>query len=293
MPCHQPIHAWQQPNKTITIGGVHKEARPLQLPCGKCLACRMDKARDWAIRCQLELQEHQTASFTTLTYDDQYLPPTLQKRDLQLFLKRMRKGGKLRFFASGEYGDTTYRPHYHAILYGVNKNQNDRIETAWQKGHTRTHEVTPATIAYVAGYTVKKIRSQFDQQNDEERVDPETGEVYDWQQPFVQMSRKPGIGGEARKWAQSWRSFAIQNGHTVPVPRFLHEAYKKQATPIQLEELEYEKYLHIMKKVTKEKQQNTKTEQLQILQKKEDYRLKTLEIIAQAQQRKQDEKRTL
>lgn len=74
-----------------------------------------------------------------------------------------------------------------------------------------------------------------------ERVDYETGEVYQWQPPFIQMSRRPGVGGHARQWVNSWRLFAVANGHKIPVPRFLHEAWKLQATPLEVEELLFEK----------------------------------------------------
>lgn len=187
------------------------------------------------------MQQHSAAAFTTLTYSDDHLPVTLQKRHLQLFLKRLRRAtdGKLRFFASGEYGERTQRPHYHAIIYGLSDTHYGRIDGAWGMGQTKTTPATPAAIAYTAGYCAKKIGYRNEQ--DYERIDPETGEVYHWQPPFTQMSRRPGIGGHAREHTQSWRSYAIYNGVKIKVPRFLHEAWKKQATEQEIEELAWEK----------------------------------------------------
>lgn len=203
----------------------------------------MANARAWALRCQLEAQLHQRAAFTTLTYNDESLPPTLDKRHVQRWLKRLRKkmgpARPLRFFACGEYGEQTARPHYHAILYGIGQDDEHLVEETWGHGHTRTEQLTPARIAYAAGYAAKKIGYMKDALH--ERVDPSTGEVYTWQPPFIQMSRRPGIGGHARQWVNSWRLFAVHNGTKMPVPRFLHEAWKKQATAQQQEELLFEK----------------------------------------------------
>lgn len=218
----------------------------INLPCGKCIGCRFANAQAWALRCQLELQQHRSAVFTTLTYDADHVPPTLQKRDLQLWLKRLRKAGTLkrpetkgplRFFACGEYGEQNKRPHYHAIVYGLDPSHALLIDQKWGLGHTMTAAATPATIAYTAGYTAKKISDTWNAVK-HQRVDPSTGEVYTWQPPFTQMSRRPGIGGHARQWTASWRLYAVNNGHKMPVPRFLHEAWKAQATTEQLEELQ-------------------------------------------------------
>lgn len=214
----------------------------LLLPCGTCLGCRQAQAKAWALRCRLELQQHDAATFTTLTYEDKYLPPTLDRRHLQLFIKRLRKRveHKLRFFASGEYGENhTRRPHYHAILFGCDTKHYDAVQSCWGMGHTRSYPVTPATINYVAGYTSKKIGFKLQAR---EAVDPDTGEVYTWQPPFIQMSRRPGIGSHARdNYTTSWRMYAISDGHRMPVPRYLHEGWKRTATPQEQEELLIEK----------------------------------------------------
>lgn len=241
MGCLHPIPAWR------TAGGVvlreplerKEDLTHLRLPCGGCLQCRMDKARDWAVRCQLELNEHTDYCWTTLTYTDDALPLTLRKDHLSGWLKRLRArnpGRTIRFFASGEYGERTHRPHYHAILFGLPDDPS--IQETWPHGMVRVDPITPAAIAYVAGYTSKKVGYRMEPT---ERVDPGTGEVYEWQPPFLQMSRRPGIGGEARKHWRSWRNSCFWHGREVPVPRFLHDAYKLHASPLQLQQLQNEK----------------------------------------------------
>lgn len=237
-----PLRLTRERDDSITVYDPDQHA-PLRLPCGKCLGCKKANAKAWALRCHLELQQHRQAAFTTLTYDNKSLPPTLEKRHLQLWLKKLRRrssaAGAIRFFASGEYGETNGRPHYHAIIYGRGAAAQDEFEEAWGKGIVRTYDVTPNMIAYVAGYTAEKYTA--DDGREHERVDPETGEVFTWVPPFRQMSRKPGIGGDARKHINSWRMYAIHQGHKMPVPRFLHEAWKKQATEEELEALLLEK----------------------------------------------------
>lgn len=243
MPCFSPLRAFRTRSGEVKIGKEYPDSTPLALPCGGCIGCRQGAARAWALRAHLELQIHPHAAFTTLTYDDAYLPPTLQKTHLSAFLKRFRAARPktapaVRFFASGEYGTEGQRPHYHAILYGVHHTEHKEIEAKWPYGYARTYEAHYGAIAYVAGYTAKKYTDKRD--TDRERIDYTTGEAYHWQPPFLQMSLKPGIGSHARKWVQSWRSYAILHDRKIPVPRYLHDAYKATATPLQLEQLEYE-----------------------------------------------------
>lgn len=242
MPCYHPLAAWRAKNGTVALGKELPDSASLQLPCGGCLGCRTAAAKAWALRAMLELHQHEKTAFTTLTYDETNKPPTLRKRDLQLFLKRFRKemgaARPIRFFASGEYGETTNRPHYHAVLYGASEADADIIHHTWGLGHTDTDPITPARIAYTAGYVAKKIGWRH--QAAPEQIDYNTGELYHWQPPFLQMSRRPGIGADARQYTNSWRTYAVNNGTKQKVPRYLHDAWKSQATPEQLEQLAYE-----------------------------------------------------
>lgn len=110
----------------------------LVIGCGQCMGCRIARSREWADRCMLELKYASSAWFLTLTYDDEHIPMsaysdpetgelagrcnTLARRDVQLFLMRLRKAfpeSVIRFFGCGEYGPETIRPHYHMIVFNL------------------------------------------------------------------------------------------------------------------------------------------------------------------------------
>lgn len=162
------------------------------LPCGTCLACRTSRAKDWSNRLFLESLEHEKNYFITLTYDNANCPPELVKSDCQQFFKSLRNDGfKCRYFIAGEYGEVTHRPHYHALLFGldipdlvlhtVDEKDNkfytsDFISSYWKKGNILIAEMTPETICYTARYCTKKLGSD------------------DYKKEFILMSRRPGIG---------------------------------------------------------------------------------------------------
>lgn len=125
-----------------------------EIPCGHCIGCRLEYSRQWANRCLLEMQYHEQSWFVTLTYDDQHVPRryygapdtgvafpslTVCRRDVQLFLKRLRKAIEpqtIRFFGCAEYGPVTKRPHYHLILFGLKLPDDDLTFSAKSKsGH--------------------------------------------------------------------------------------------------------------------------------------------------------------
>lgn len=117
--CKSPVRITKNLDRQVYPDG-------LEVPCGKCLYCRSQKRREWALRLTHELSYWPQSSFLTLTYSDSFLPigpyawPTLRKDDLQRFFKRLRKRiTPVRYFACGEYGDNTQRPHYHLIMYGL------------------------------------------------------------------------------------------------------------------------------------------------------------------------------
>lgn len=282
------MYATRTKSGAVAIGYNQTDSDPLSLPCGKCIGCRMQQAQCWALRNHLELQQHNSATFATFTYDEENKPPTLSRTDLAKAVKRIRSryernplwksrlhtNHTLRWFGCGEYGTNTNRPHYHAIIYGLDSAIHGQlIQDAWGLGHTRLHEVNTATINYVAGYTSKKITDRAN--NQRERVDPNTGEVYHWQPPFLQMSKNPGIGAHAKTHINSWRSHAVMNGRIMSVPRYLHEAWKKVATDIEIEQLQQEKYEHTLENRTTERER------------------KALEQIAKQRQREQEKRRKI
>lgn len=201
------------------------------------------------VRCGLEVQAtgHRPVCWATLTYDETHLPHTLQKTDLSAWVKRLRARvhpRTFRFFGCGEYGERNGRPHYHCILFGLGQADEKVIREAWGMGICQVDRLEPAAIAYVAGYTAKKLGTAG-RVRIRTKVDPATGEdlgqEIEYQPPFLLMSRRPGIGGDARKYWRSWRKTAIWDGREVRVPRFLHEEYKKRATAEELATLQDEK----------------------------------------------------
>lgn len=168
---------------------------PVNIPCGSCVACRIERAKEWKIRNCLELLEFPECYFITLTYDDSQLTfddsgtAVLVKKDFQDFMKRLRRRiGFARYFACGEYGDLGGRPHFHCLLYGhlenfrlagINKFNCKEIDEAWKKGIAVVEHVSPGNIAYVCGYVEKKFKADY-----------ESFPV----KPFLMMSLKPSIG---------------------------------------------------------------------------------------------------
>lgn len=150
------------------------------IACKSCIGCRLYSSREWAIRCTHENQMHEESSFLTLTYNDQHLPKnqTLMLEDMQKFfyrlrshLKRQGENSKFRYMYCGEYGDTTNRPHYHALMFGLDfpdkklytvmrgnrVYQSPTLDKVWGKGFAHIGSVTFESSAYVARYINKKV----------------------------------------------------------------------------------------------------------------------------------------
>ena len=106
-----------------------KKEDSLTLPCGHCRACRIARSREWYVRLYHELLYHEDAVFVTLTYDEEHLPnnQSINKNAIQLWMKRLRKEiapRRIKYYAIGEYGEQTKRPHYHAIIYNISKREH-------------------------------------------------------------------------------------------------------------------------------------------------------------------------
>lgn len=211
MPCYKPLRAFQTPNGSIQFNMTRDAMGFTPLPCGQCIGCRLERSRQWAVRCMHEARYHDRKAFITLTYSPEHLPSdrSLNKRHFQLFVKRLRKqtNKKLRFFACGEYGEKLSRPHYHAIIYGwdfpdrelfftsngVTVYRSAQLDRIWGKGHCSLGEVTFESAGYVARYCTKKITG--DKAAEHYFTVDEYGEIHENLQPeFSLMSLKPGIG---------------------------------------------------------------------------------------------------
>lgn len=139
----------------------------LQFGCGQCTHCRINKVRQWQGRMILEQAHTKTESaFVTLTYNDDTLPnpPHVDKRHVQLFLKQLRNlsGRKFRYFAVGEYGEQSWRPHYHLIIFGLFPTEESLVQKAWSKGFVYMGQCTEHSISYVVSYVVKQMTKPND-----------------------------------------------------------------------------------------------------------------------------------
>ncbi|AXH74346.1 MAG: replication initiator protein [Microviridae sp.] len=247
MPCYGPVTAFY----SAEIGASGKRGLvfkrelshsgvSLKIPCGYCIGCRLERARQWSVRCMHEKRMHEHSTFLTLTYDNEHLPRggTLVKRDLQLFMKRLRKskGEGVRFYACGEYGDFNGRPHYHLLLFNclfgdrkfLKENKrgdklfcSEEVRKLWPVGHNWLGEVTTESANYVARYILKKVTGK--KADEHYAVIDAHGEVYDREPEFTVMSRRPGIGaGYYEKYGSEVRihDSVIVNGREAKPPRY-------------------------------------------------------------------------
>lgn len=138
----------------------HSEFQTSEYACGRCLACRQLRARDWSQRIKYHLENKtKIGDFVTLTFDDQRSTPLermyLSKPIFQKFIKRVRRKHHLSYFGAGEYGEKFQRPHYHLIILRKRESEID-YSKFWTKGNIDVGSVTDASIAYVTGYLLKK-----------------------------------------------------------------------------------------------------------------------------------------
>lgn len=238
----------------------------LAIPCGHCILCREEQARQQAVRIEHEARMWVESSFVTLTYEDKHLPKygSLRYADTTKFWKRIRmhlhrqKLGKLRYYMVGEYGDETLRPHYHACIFGQAFIQ-DRIfirhkptplwtspllQELWGLGQVSVGALTFETARYAASYVTKKLVSK----QQYVRADEESGELIPLEQPRAFMSKNI-----AKSWWQRWKQgviendFVVINGQRQKPPkaydRWLREVDEKKAAEIKAQRLKHSQVL--------------------------------------------------
>lgn len=246
MTCFHVIKAWSPASK-IDGGRFVFDAtkalnpdRPVFLPCGQCVGCRSQRASAWAVRCHHEARMHDASAFVTLTYDDEHmtLNGSVDLRHTQLFMKRVRNhfGAGVRFFLCGEYGETTLRPHYHALLFGMDfpdkvKQRvregypvytSDLLSEIWPYGSHEIGSVTPKSAGYCAQYVRKKITGAPASEH-YLRPHPVTGDLHRVEPEFATQSRRPGLGAD---WFHKYGSdafpsdFLVVDGRKVRPPDF-------------------------------------------------------------------------
>lgn len=193
------------------------------VPCGKCNFCLQVKRGDWTFRLLQEQKDCCSSYFLTLTYEDDALPfsmegeATLRKQDLQLFGKRLRKvqskvtDVRLRYYSVGEYGTETSRPHYHSIMFNLERSVLARLSDIWSHGMVHVGEVERASIHYVTKYVINR-----------------PGEYGGREPPFAFMSKRPGIGYRYLETHKDWhrsemRNYTMVNGQVGRLPRYFKE----------------------------------------------------------------------
>lgn len=255
MTCYHPITAYQHryrrnPDTGKHVidfkGGSFREWEEITLPCGRCIGCRLEKSREWAVRCVHEALLYDSNCFITLTFDNSHLDSSgsLVKRDFVLFMKRLRKkyGSGIRFFHCGEYGSKLGRPHHHAILFnfdfpdkefwrlsnGYPLYRSASLESLWPFGYSTIGACTFETAAYVARYVLKKV-------NGDSAAEHYNGKVPE----YVTMSRMPGIGHDwllKNPEIYNYDEVVIRNGIKCRPPAYYDKIFGELA-PEFLEDL--------------------------------------------------------
>jgi hypothetical protein len=211
----------------------------VSIPCGQCMQCRLNRCRQWAIRCVHEAMMWDHNQFVTLTYNQEHisrcLNGSLNKGDFVAFMKALRKecGNGIRFFHCGEYGDSGDRPHHHVCLFnldlrdrtlwtirqGVPLYRSATIEKCWTYGFSSVGNVTWDSAAYVSRYVTKKITGPAAQEHYGGRI-PE----------YCTMSRACGIG---RPYVEAFggdiypRDEVVIKGLTLKPPKYYDYLYDK------------------------------------------------------------------
>lgn len=265
MACNKPIKAYisrhkKTPSGKALISFTGKDSGIsdiIDLPCGQCMGCRIDRSRTWAIRCMHEASLYEQNSFLTLTYSDDYINDkmSLVKDDFRLFMKRMRKHHKgvtpisykgkvrypIRYFQCGEYGDEFQRPHHHVCLFNFDfddkilfkvENENniyvsETLCKRWPNGFATIQDLNIRTAAYCARYCIKKVTGDEAAEH-YVRVDEETGEMFYIEPEYISMSLRPGIG---RLWFERYHSdvypkdFITDSGKIFSTPRYYDKLY--------------------------------------------------------------------
>lgn len=208
----------------MTIGDKEGPKRWKVVPCGKCKACRRRKQASWSFRLLQEMQRSTSAAFLTMTYADHELAygeryPTLVKRELQLFKKRLRKAqskltnDKIKYYSVGEYSPEG-RPHYHSIMFNLHPTLmlDGPLSKIWTHGHVRVDDCNIRTIQYCTKYVMKSS------------VQPLNGK----EREFAMMSKRLGDNFLTPQMIKYYKENQIpyivwKDGQKMTMPRYYKE----------------------------------------------------------------------
>jgi len=208
-----------------------------QVPCGKCYNCKRRRASSWSVRLMKEYERSESGYFITLTYNTDYVPITekgfmnLEKKHLQTFFKRLRQWhGKnhtsIKYYAVGEYGGKTFRPHYHIIIFNANI---EFIERSWSEcvnkklalhrplGQIHYGSLTEASVGYTLKYISKAKRIPLHANDDRlpefSLMSKGLGSNYLTEKTVVWHKNKP----EERIY------IPLKDGKKAPMPRYFKQ----------------------------------------------------------------------
>lgn len=237
----------------------------IEVPCNKCLHCLSNKRDEWSFRLKQEQKISKSSFFLTLTYNEENLPihsrsevdqdgyieivPELNKKHFVDFIKRLRKTNypksakvaynspetpTVRYYAVGEYGTETFRPHYHAIIFNLTEKTQLKLADIWQKGHVQLDPCNSASIHYVTKYVITKNTDYGLRQK-----------------PFALMSRMPGLGANylssaMKKYHKANQEFTVHSGqgNKINIPKYFKE---KIFSKTEIIKKNYENEIHRLK----------------------------------------------
>lgn len=270
MPCYHPLPAWYARERneesgkrpiTFRLAEGFKD-RPVSVPCGTCLGCRLERAREWAVRCMHEASLYEENCFVTLTYDDAHKPKggTLDPDHMTRFLKRLRwkfgerykyqvgtriseKTGKvlpvykyafgrsIRYFQCGEYGDRFGRPHHHALLFNLDFKDREFYRS---QGDVKLYTSGELAKLWPYGFsTVGDVTFEsagYVARYTLKKVDGSSKPVPGRMEEYLTMSRRPGIG---KGWIDRFigdvypSDELVVNGHVTKPPRYYDDQAEK------------------------------------------------------------------
>ena len=261
MPCYHPMKGWRGrlDGRIVFNKALGYVDKPVEVSCGQCIGCRIERSRQWAVRMMHEAQMHDANGYLTLTYADENLPEYggLRLEDFQKFMKRYRERiapTKIKFFHCGEYGENGDRPHYHAIIFG-HEFEDKRyfksikghpyyvsglLSELWPYGHHLIGDVTFGSCQYVAQYVTKKINGKG-ADDYYSVVDKETGEIHSIPPEYATQSNGIGLS-----WYKKFRSDVFNGGQSDDV---VHDNKARAMKPPRyyLEKLKEEERLEALK----------------------------------------------
>lgn len=192
-----------------------------RVPCGRCMACRVNRGQEWSLRLMHEYDYYKEAVFLTLTYNDVNIVEggSLVKVDAQNFIKRLRSAidVEIRYYLVGEYGERTRRPHYHAIVFGIGSKYKKIINECWGMGFVSVGSVERKSINYVTSYVQKKLYGKMAKEEYIGRI-----------APFALMSKRLGLRWLMDNKDQVLQHMGVRNeGRTVRAPRYYFKKLKE------------------------------------------------------------------